>query len=358
MNFHESMMSIAIDFAKKGAGNVSPNPLVGCVLVKNGDIIGEGWHNEFGGPHAEVNAVLNSRSNPVNSTAYVTLEPCCHVGKTSACTQFLYENGIKEVYFGAFDPNPLVSGKGYHALENLGITVHSGVLEKECSDINLGYNKWIKYGIPYVICKVAKTSDNKMGLNNKSQTKITGYYADQEVHKMRDKVDAIMVGKNTAIIDNPHLTVRHIEGKNPLRIIVDTNRTLPLNLNVFRDKLSDTLILCTEKKFRRHRTSFGTFIPVLESKNGQLEPKSILESIGKEGVTSLLIEGGPTLINSFLEENLIDKYYEFISIENLDSGTLMSPKLNHEYWYKNEVTILGQDKCITYLKKELCLQES
>ena len=357
MNFHESMMSIAIDIAKKGGGRVSPNPLVGCLLVKEGEIIGEGWHAEFGGPHAEVNAILNSRSNPIDSTAYITLEPCLHEGKTPPCVKFLFENGIREVIVGTLDPNPIMSGNGIKFLKKLGLKVSIGILSEECKTLNLGYNKWIKSGMPFLIGKVAKTNDNKMGLDDKSNTKITGHYANKEVHQMRSEVDAIMIGKNTAIVDNPHLTVREVSGKNPIRVIVDSNRTLPLNLNVFRDKLADTFILCSEKKFKRHRTSFGTFIPVKEDGNGLLNPKSILERLGEEGITSILIEGGPLLLNSFLDEGLIDKYYEFISIQNLENGNLLSPNLNLDIWQEENVTILGQDKLVTYIKKVACLQE-
>lgn len=358
MNFHESMMAIAIDIAKKGLGKVSPNPIVGCVLVKDGEVIGEGWHTEFGGPHAEVHAVLNARSNPIDSTAYVTLEPCCHHGKTPPCVQFLFENGISEVYIGALDPNPIVGGGGVKILQNLGINVTTGILEKEATDLNLGYNKWMKSKMPYVIGKIAKSNDGFMGIDNKSQTPITGHYANLEVHEMRSEVDAIMVGRRTAVVDNPHLTVRHIEGNNPIRVIVDSNRTLPLTLNVFRDKLSETIVLCSENRFKRHRTSYGTFIPVKELDNGQLCPKSMLYKLAEEGITSILIEGGPSTMNSFLDSNLVDKYFEFISIENLENGTLVSPKLNLDDWQQEEIQIIGQDKLVTYLRKEECLQES
>jgi diaminohydroxyphosphoribosylaminopyrimidine deaminase / 5-amino-6-(5-phosphoribosylamino)uracil reductase len=349
-------MSHAIEIAKKGMGRVSPNPLVGCILVKDGEIIGEGWHNEFGGPHAEVNAVLNSRCNPLDSIAYVTLEPCCHEGKTPPCVQFLYENGINEIFIGALDANPVVCGNGVKSLENLGLNVTIGVLEKEAEALNLGYNRWIKTGKPYVIGKLARYNNGFMGIDNKSQTQITGHYANLEVHELRANVDAIMVGKQTAIVDDPHLTVRHVQGENPIRVIIDTNRTIPLNLNVFRDKKAETFILCSNKKFDRHRTSFGTFIPVDENEFGLLSPKSILKGLGDVGVTSVLIEGGPKLLNSFLSLNLIDKFYEFISIENLENGNLNSPELNLDDWNSDDVKILGKDKLVIYSRRELCLQ--
>ena len=356
MNFHESIMSHAIEIAKKGIGKVSPNPIVGCVLVKDGEIIGEGWHNEFGGPHAEVNAVLNSRRNPIDSTAYVTLEPCCHDGKTPSCVQFLFENGITDVIIGTLDPNPIVSGNGVKSLRNLGVNVTIGILEKETKSLNDGYNRWIKTGNPYVIGKLAKSNNGFMGVDNITQTQLTGHYVNLETHELRASVDAIMVGKQTAIIDNPHLTVRHIQGENPIRVIIDTNRTIPLNLNVFRDKKAETFILCSNKKFNRHRTSFGTFIPVDENEDGLLSPKSILRGLGNEGITSVLIEGGPQLLNSFLNLNLIDKFYEFTSIEELENGNLRSPELNLDDWISDEVQILGKDKLVIYLRRELCLQ--
>jgi diaminohydroxyphosphoribosylaminopyrimidine deaminase/5-amino-6-(5-phosphoribosylamino)uracil reductase len=303
-----------------------------------------------------VHATLNARSNPCGATAYVTMEPCCIEGKTPPCVQFLFENGISNVIIGTLDPNPAVSGNGVKTLENLGLQINIGVLEEEAIALNPGYNQWIKTGKPFVIGKVARSNNGKMGVDNRSRTQISGHYAKLEVHELRANVDAIMVGKNTAIVDDPHLTVRHIEGENPIRVIVDTNRTLPLNLNVFRDKIAETFILCSNDKFNKHRTSFGTFIPVDENDNGLLSPHSILKEIGDEGITSVLIEGGPLLIKSFLDLNLIDKFYEFISVYNIENGTLISPELNLEDWNQDDVQIIGKDKLIIYSRKEIRLQ--
>ena len=159
---------MAINLAKNGRGKVSPNPLVGCVLVKENEVIGEGWHDEFGGPHAEVQAVANARVNPIDSTAYITLEPCCNDGKTPPCTKFLFENGIDKVVIGTMDPNPDVKGIGIKHLESLGVQVQTGVLEEKAIALNPGYNKWIQTGKPYVIAKIAQSQDGYLGLDNKS----------------------------------------------------------------------------------------------------------------------------------------------------------------------------------------------
>ena len=351
-------MEMAINLAKNGRGKVSPNPLVGCVLVKENEVIGEGWHDEFGGPHAEVQAVSNARVNPIDSTAYITLEPCCNDGKTPPCTKFLFENGIDKVVIGTMDPNPDVKGFGIKHLKSLGIQVQTSVLEEKAIALNPGYNKWIQTGKPYVIAKFAQSQDGYLGLDNKSRTKITSQYADEEIHSLRADVDAILVGRNTAEVDNPSLTVRHVSGVNPIRVVLDTHRTLPLTLDVFRDGKADTLILCSELNFKRHRTSYGTFIPVKEIGNRMLDPFSVLEVLGMEGITTLLIEGGTTVIESFISQNLIDEFHIYTSTIRLESGTLHSPEIDQHKWETTDIQTIGNDERKILKRKTECLQES
>ena len=276
IDVHESFMSRALELAKKGRGKVSPNPMVGCVLVKDGEIISEGYHEQFGGPHAEVMAIHNSRKDPVDSAAYINLEPCCITGKTSPCTMAFMENGISEVFIGMMDPNTKVNGKGVEELEKAGITVHLGIMKNESYRLNQAFHKWINQGLPFVIAKVAQTVDGYMGLNSDISLWITGDMSRRHTHTLRSKVDAVLIGRGTAIIDNPSLTVRDVPGENPKRVILDTNRTLPLSLDVFQDKKSKTFVLCSEKRFTRSQTHFCKYLPVKEE-NGKLSPVHILQ---------------------------------------------------------------------------------
>ena len=242
-NIHESFMARALELAREGMGSVSPNPLVGCVLVKDGEIIGEGFHEKYGNPHAEIMAYKNSIKDPTDSTMYVTLEPCCFEGKTPACTKFIIENSINEVYISMEDPHPEVSGRGIKELKQRSIKVNVGLLKKECEWLNRGYIKLITTNRPWVIAKVAESENNFLGLDSKSKTNITGDEAKIHSHELRKNVDAVMVGRQTALIDNPQLTVRHVKGKNPIRVILDTHRKLPLKLNVFNDNNANTIVL-------------------------------------------------------------------------------------------------------------------
>lgn len=351
-------MELAIDLAKNGIGKVSPNPLVGCVLVKDSEVIGEGWHDEFGGPHAEVHAVANARLNPVGATAYVTLEPCCQDGKTPPCTQFLFENGIDKIIIGTTDPNPDVNGSGIKHLESLGLEVQTGILAAKTSAINPGYNKWIRTGKPYVIGKFAQSEDGYLGIDNQTTTKITSKLANENIHHLRASVDAIMIGRNTAQVDNPSLTVRYVTGINPIRVVLDTHRTLPLTLNLFRDGKADTIILCSALNFKRHRTSYGTFIPVKQLEMGLLDPHSVLEVLGMEGITTVLIEGGTTVINSFKSEDLIDEFHIYTSTEKLETATLHSPEIDNQLWDITNIQRIGRDERKILKRKVECLQES
>ena len=357
-NIHESFMSRAIQLARKGQGKVSPNPMVGCVLVKNGKIIGEGYHDSYGGAHAEVMAYKNAIVDPVDATVYVTLEPCCIFGKTPPCTKFLIENSASEVYVSMLDPNPEVNGNGVSELIKSGIPVTTGILKKEAESLNRGFIKTMKYGRPWVIAKAAQSSNGFLGINSDSQTWITGKIAKQHSHNLRASVDAIMVGRQTALIDDPKLTVREVLGNNPQRIILDTNRKLPLTLNVFRDQQSITKVMCSDARFERSRTSFCEFIPVLENENGNLDPYSILKALAKEGITSVMIEGGAELLHSFNKLDLLDEIYLYTSSNPLENANLVNPLKISELWDIKDTVALGSDSLVIAERKVECLQES
>lgn len=357
MNQGISYMERAIQLARKGQGKTSPNPMVGCVLVKKDQIIGEGYHEIYGGTHAEEIALKNSFLTPEDSTAYLSLEPCCIDSKTPPCTKLLIENGIREVYIAILDPNPKISGRGVEELENAGIRVHVGLCKEDATEINKGFAKWITTGRPWVIGKAAQSLDGYMGVDSSSQTWITGKEAKKDSHSLRASVDAVMVGRQTALIDDPKLTVREVKGENPIRVIVDTNRKLPLTLNIFRDQVAETIVLCSQNNFSPSRTSFCKYIPVKEE-NGKLSTDHILLSLGQEGITSILIEGGSELLRSFGDDKLIDEIYVYTSPDNLENAQLRNPLILDESWdIKNEIK-LGRDSLITAIKKEKCLQES
>jgi diaminohydroxyphosphoribosylaminopyrimidine deaminase/5-amino-6-(5-phosphoribosylamino)uracil reductase len=332
--------------------------MVGCVLVHDGQIIGEGYHEEFGGPHAEVMAYKNAIKDPVDATVYVTLEPCSIQGKTPPCAQFLIENSAAEVYIAMLDPNPEINGIGVKTLRNAGIKVKTGILQEEAEWLNRGFTKFMTEGRPWVIAKAAQSANGFLGINSESQTWITGEESKEHSHKLRAHVDSIMVGRQTALIDDPQLTVRKVAGKNPIRIIVDTNRKLPLTLKVFRDHRAQTLVLCSNARFERSRTSFCDYVPVTEDEDGQLEPYSILSALTNEGVTSVLIEGGANLLRTFYDKDLIDEIYLYTSTEELENASLTNPIRISEDWDVKESKRLGEDSLVIAQRKVKCLQES
>jgi len=355
MNVHETYMQKAINLAIKGRGNVSPNPLVGCVVVKNGSIIGEGYHKKFGDSHAEVDALNNCIEDPSGGSIYVTLEPCNHYGKTPPCTDYIIKSGIRDVYISQLDPNPKMSGKSIELLKSAGINVEHDFLVNKTKIINRFYSKWIINKVPYVIGKIAQDSRGYIA-KKKSSIWITNEKSKKNVHKMRSKVDAIMIGKNTAIIDNPELTVREIIGNSPKRIILDTNRTLPLNLKVFKDKKSKTIVVCSNKLFNDSNTSSCEYISVNE-KNGKLDLHHLLNRLGELGITSLILEGGSELLNSFLIKNLIDEFHLYSSKNSLPKLDVKNPFIINSKWNLRNEEMLDDDTLVIFEKKEKCLQE-
>ena len=356
INVHEAFMSRALELARMGRGKVSPNPMVGCVLVKDGEIIGEGYHEEFGGAHAEVSALKNSRKDPIDAIAYVTMEPCCITGKTPPCTETLIHNSISEVYIGMLDPNPAINGKGVDTLEKAGILVHLDVMSEESEKLNRPFTKWITTGIPWIIAKVAQTADGYMGIDSQTSVWFTGEESRSHSHRLRSTVDAILIGRQTAEVDNPSLTVREVLGNNPKRVILDTNRTLPLNLKIFQDHEAETIVFCSSIRFNRSQTNTCQYIPIKE-KNGKLSIDHILQSLGEEGITSVLVEGGHEVLQSFSSADLIDQIYIYTSEHNLDNASLGNPIHLTDEWTISDEVLLGKDRLIVAERGVECLQE-
>lgn len=286
-------MKLALELAKKGLGNVEPNPMVGCVIVKNGKIIGQGWHKKFGGPHAEINALKNCKVSAKGATMYVSLEPCCHFGKTPPCVNAIIAAGIKKVVAAVKDPTKKVAGKGFAILKKAGIEVVVGICEKEAKELNAAFFKFAKTGKPYIIVKWAQSSD---GFLSRSDGKrwITNAASRKDVHKIRRRVGAILVGVNTVIEDNPMLTARPDRGRQPLRIVLGKASKLPKNC----------CLLKTAKKW-----------PVYIFNGRNLN--NVLARLGKMNVQQLLVEGGEKIITSFLKHKLADEIIVYTSNEKL-----------------------------------------
>lgn len=313
-------MERALQLAEQGRGRVSPNPMVGCVIVHDHKIIGEGYHQQYGGPHAEVNAI-NSVQNPdllTESTCYVSLEPCAHHGKTPPCADLLVEKGVKRVVVGAMDSNPLVGGKGIEKLRNAGIDVLTGVLEKEARDLNVRFFTMIEKQRPYVILKWAQTADGFVARKNFDSKWISSEPSRMIVHQWRAEEDAILVGTNTAQYDNPQLNVRDWTGKSPLRLVIDKALRLPQTLHLF-DGSIPTIVYNTQQNEERENLSF---VKLPESQF--LE--SLLSDLHERKIQSLFVEGGSQLLNSFLDLGLWDEARVFESETTFGEG-IVAPKI-------------------------------
>lgn len=309
----ERYLRLAIDLAEKGRGRTSPNPLVGAVIVSNGQIVGRGYHKKAGSAHAEINAIIDAGSDTRGATLYVNLEPCCHYGRTRPCTTEIIKAGIREVVFSLKDPNPAVRGKGAAQLRKAGVKVRSGLLRKEAEKLNEVYLKYIRTGLPFVVLKTAQTLDGRIATSTGDSRWITGVKARKIAHRLRAECDAVAVGAATVRADNPQLTVRLVKGRNPYRIILSRNLNFPRSINLFRNNQdSRTIVATTERSADRLRMKNVIVWKVKENRDG-LSPQDFLKKAAQFGITSLLVEGGSALATSFLSAGLIDKHYVFIS---------------------------------------------
>ena len=325
-NINKKYMRMAIELAKKGAGGVNPNPMVGAVVVKNGEVIGRGYHKFFGGSHAEVYALEEAGKEAEGATIYVTLEPCSHYGKTPPCAKKIIDMGIKKCFIGSSDPNPKVAGKGVAMLKEAGIEVVENVLKEECDEINQVFFKYIKTKIPYLFVKCGITLDGKIALSNGISKWITNSIAREKVQYYRNKFMGIMVGINTVLTDNPSLTARIENGVNPFRIIVDPNLQIDENCKVVKNNEDGKTMIITSQKNLFTEDAENTEIQIKQKRLAEENKvkfifidgekfsfRKILEEIGKAGIDSVLLEGGETLISLAFEENVIDGGEIFIA---------------------------------------------
>jgi diaminohydroxyphosphoribosylaminopyrimidine deaminase/5-amino-6-(5-phosphoribosylamino)uracil reductase len=327
---HKNLINKCITLAKKGVGHVSPNPMVGCVIVKNNKIIAEGYHHEFGKQHAEIDALDKIKGNATGATLYVNLEPCSFKGKTEACTDRIIKEKISKVIFGTYDPNPKVSGKGAEKLKKAGIQVISGIEEEDCRLLNQFFFKFIKTGLPYVTLKIAQTTDNFIAYPDGSCPHITNIKSRTFVHKMRNEYDSVLVGKNTLIKDNPALTIRHVSGRQPYRLILDTHaEVINSSKKILNDEHTNkTFWIVSENA--EFKNPYKIKVIKCRSKNNHIDLKDMLKTLSKKNIISILVEGGPQIWHSFLEENLVDQIQLFTSNKTFEQGIKALPDQNPE----------------------------
>lgn len=299
MNIHEKYMNMAIDLAMKAEGKTSPNPIVGAVIVKNGKVIGKGYHKRAGLPHAEINALREAGLSARNATLYVTLEPCDHFGRTPPCTDAIIKSGIKKVVIGMTDPNPVNNGSGTRELKKAGIKVTLGILEKRVSSINKPYVKFITKGIPYITVKVAQSLDGKIATKTGNSRWISSEDSRQYVHRLRSEVDAVMVGANTIIKDDPLLLSRGLPGKfnQPVRVIIGGSSRIPACAKIFSSQDRSPVISAAPEPCG----------------NKKVDLLKLLKNLAKMDITHILVEGGGELIASLVEKDLVDRFLIFVA---------------------------------------------
>ncbi len=321
----EKYMQMALSLAKRGIGQVEPNPAVGAVITKANQVIGTGWHKKFGGQHAEINALEDCKNlgvNPKGATMYITLEPCCHQGKTGPCTQALIEAGIKKVFIAVTDPSAHADGKGIEQLRNAGIQVQTGICQQQAKLLNAPFMKFASTGRCWVILKWAQSIDGKLSYSRPSDRHrwISGEKSRADAHKLRRRTQAVLVGINTVLADDPLLTARPAKGKKPMRIVMDSFLRIPPDCKLLNKKNQSPVLVYTswhaintKPQLVKRITDAGAEILGYPDTNGKSNLFFLLEQLGKRGVSQLLVEGGPTILSSFLRENLADEIYVYIS---------------------------------------------
>ena len=312
----EAYMRRAIDLAGLGRGWVSPNPLVGAVIVKDGRVIGEGYHHRAGGLHAEREALSNCRESPVGATLYVTLEPCCHHGRQPPCTEAILQSGIRAVVIGSRDPNPQVCGRGVALLREAGLTVQEDFLQAECDALNPVFFHYIQTKTPYVAMKYAMTADGKIATRTGASRYVTGEAARARVQQLRHQYRGILVGIGTALCDDPLLTCRLPDGRNPVRIVCDAALRLPIESQLVQTAGQVPLIVacCHGPADRRQRLEqSGVTVLDLPGPSGQVNLPALVRELGRREIDSVLLEGGGTLNEAMMQAGLVQKVYCFLA---------------------------------------------
>jgi diaminohydroxyphosphoribosylaminopyrimidine deaminase/5-amino-6-(5-phosphoribosylamino)uracil reductase len=325
MNYDEHYMKMALKLAQKGRGYVSPNPMVGAVIVKDGRIISQGYHQRYGDDHAEVSALKNAGEDVTGATLYVTLEPCSHYGKTPPCVNAIVADKIGQVVIGAVDANPLVAGRGINFLQINGIKVTTGILEAQCRKLNEVFFHYMETGLPFVTVKYAQTIDGRIATASGQSQWISSPDSRKYSHKLRAEHDAILVGAGTVIKDDPELTVRLARGRNPLRVILDNDLKIPAESKIFRNLLqAKTLIATTIKaddpRLQQIASSGAEIISVDSDSSGNVDLIKLFKILADRQISSILVEGGAQIITSVLKNNLAQRLVTIIAPKILGRG--------------------------------------
>ena len=319
MDIDEIFMKKVLGLARKGLGATSPNPLVGALVVKDGRIVGSGYHKKAGAPHAEIEALSEASEMAKGSVLYVNLEPCNHYGKTPPCTKAILESGIKKVVVGMLDPNPHVVGGGCNFLGANGIKVKSGVLEEECARLNEIYIKYITKGSPFVIVKSALTLDGWVASRSGNSKWITNEKSRKFVHSLRKRVDAVMVGVETIISDNPLLSPYLIKRaySDPVKIVADTHLRIPLESRILNKTTSALTIIASGSNVSNTKLKeiegLGAKVVKCRIKNGHIDISDLFCKLAQMSISSILVEGGASLFSSIIREKMVDKFYIFLA---------------------------------------------
>ncbi len=386
MDEREQYMRLAIELAAKGEGHTDPNPLVGAVIVKDGRIIGEGYHEVYGSLHAERNALKACSEDPRGADMYVTLEPCCHYGKQPPCTLAVIEAGIKHVYVGSSDPNPKVAGKGIAQLREAGIEVTEGFMKDECDALNTIFFHYISTKEPYIALKYAMTADGRIATDNGKSQWITGAKAREHVHKLRNRYKGILVGIGTVLADDPMLNCRIDGGRNPVRIVLDTHLRIPLDSRLVqsagdiplivvcgRSVLSDDAIAIeqhdsdkTANVSDRNKQSskekleclkkLGVEVLSVNEQDGHVSIPETLKALGERGINGILVEGGACINGAFIDAGKVNRIYTYIGAKIFGGSTLKSSVRGKGFESpdtaltlgKPQVEVFGEDVLLSY----------
>jgi diaminohydroxyphosphoribosylaminopyrimidine deaminase/5-amino-6-(5-phosphoribosylamino)uracil reductase len=357
IRFDEVYLNRCFELAAKGIGTVTPNPLVGAVLLKNGRVIGEGYHKKYGDVHAEVDALNNSTEDTAGATLYCNLEPCCHTNKqTPPCVPLAIKKGIKKVVISNLDPNPDVDGLGVKQLRDAGIEVIIDQLKNEGKELNKFYFKHTTSNIPYITLKIAQSTDGKISNSKNKQTWLTGEESNRFVHRQRATYDAILVGANTVAVDDPQLNIRYVEGRNPKRIILDGKLSIDLIAAILSaDDIENTWILTSrnadEEKIIKITEKGARVIQFESDGNEQIELIDILTKLGEEKITSLFVEGGGNIFSQFIEGNYFDEIIILEAPITFGKGVNGIPLSSLAHLKKISSDKIGKDLKLVYKKK-------
>lgn len=325
----ETYMRRALELAKRGMGFVNPNPMVGAVVVRDGKILGEGYHERYGGPHAEVQAAAAAQNDLQGATVYVTLEPCSHQGKTPPCADLLIRHKIARAVIGCLDPNPLVAGQGVERLRQAGIEVECGVLEEECRELNQVFFHYITHHTPYVVWKTAMSLDGKIATATGESQWITCERARQDAQQLRHWLKGILVGIGTVLADDPRLTCRLEQGANPVRIIADSHLQIPLEANVLQNQQENQTILATTEKSppekRRALEELGAKVLLCKERQGRVDLEDLMHKLGQANLDSLLLEGGAGLSDSAFRMGLVHRVVAYVAPKIIGGTNAKTP---------------------------------